>query len=181
MEIYIYSLILTGYLALAFLSRDEEGRGLRKMAGYLYRKGKRLGQKSRRLHFFTESAVRRDIALLYPFGKTREEEERFYTERIRLVLMILLAGTVLAAAGYIAAGDKLLITDGNKLVREQIGGEDRSTEVDAYLLTRPQNSARTKALRTYEQHWNCLQRSRGCPSGSAGRAAATRSSTQTGL
>ena len=137
MEIYIYSLILTGYLALAFLSRDEEGRGLRKMAGFLYRQGKRLGQKSKRLHFFTESAVRRDIALLYPFGRTKEEEERFYTERIRLVLMILLAGTVLAAAGYVAAGDKLLITDGNKLVRDEIGGEDRSTEVDAYLLTRP--------------------------------------------
>ena len=110
MEIYIYSLILTGYLALAFLSREEEGKWpAEKWRGICTRQGKRLGQKSKRLHFFTESAVRRDIALLYPFGRTKEEEERFYTERIRLVLMILLAGTVLAAAGYVAAGDKLLL------------------------------------------------------------------------
>ena len=111
------------------------------MAEYLYRKGNQIGQKSKRLHFFKESGVRRDIALLYPFGRTEQEEERFYIERVRLVLMILLTGTILAAAGYAAAGGKLLLTDGNRLVREELGGEDRSTEVDAYLLTKGQEDA----------------------------------------
>ena len=138
MEIYIYCIILTGYLALLFLSRGSEGAGLSKIARYLYRRGRKPGQKSKRLSLFKESGVRRDIALLYPFGRTGEEEERFYTERIRLVLMILLSGTILAAAVYIAAGGRLLLTEGNRLAREEIGGEDRSTQVDAYLWTPPQ-------------------------------------------
>ena len=138
MEIYIYCIILMGYLALLFLSRGSEGAGLSKIARYLYRRGRKPGQKSKRLSLFKESGVRRDIALLYPFGRTGEEEERFYTERIRLVLMILLSGTILAAAVYIAAGGRLLLTEGNRLAREEIGGEDRSTQVDAYLWTPPQ-------------------------------------------
>jgi len=138
MEIYIYSLILAGYLALGFLSRNTEGSGLYRMAGYLYRAGMKLSQKSKRLRFFKESGIRRDIALLYPFGRTKEETDRFYTERIRLVLMILLAGTVLAAAGYAAAEGSLLLTGENELVRDEIGGEDRSTQVEAYLVTTPQ-------------------------------------------
>ena len=141
MEIYIYSLILAGYLALGFLSRNTEGTGFSKMAGYLYRAGLKLSQKSKRLSFFKESGIRRDIALLYPFGRTKEETERFYTDRIRLVLMIVLAGTVLAAAGYAAAGGRLLMTGDNELVREEIGGEDRSTEVEAYLVIPPQEGS----------------------------------------
>ena len=149
MEIYIYSLILIGYLALAFLSRDAEGIGFSKMAGYLYKKGKLLGQKSKGLRFiggnifegsiFKEGGIRRDIALLYPFGRTSKEEERFYIERIRLVLMILFAGTVLAAAGYAAADGKLLLAEDDRLAREEIGGEDRSTEVEVWLLAAPQD------------------------------------------
>ena len=141
MEIYIYSLILAGYLTLGFLSRNTEGTGFSKMAGYLYRAGMKFSQKSRRLSFFKESGIRRDIALLYPFGRTKEETERFYTERIRLVLMIVLAGTVLAAAGYAAAGGRLLMTGENELAREEIGGEDRSTEVEAYLVAPPREGS----------------------------------------
>lgn len=135
MEIYIYCLVLIGFLALGFISREGGGIRSEKMARYLYRKGKKLGQKSGRLQFFEESRIRREIALLYPFGRTQEEEEQFHVERIRLVLLILLAGAVLAAASYAAAGANLLLREGNILVREEIGGEDRSTELSAYLWT----------------------------------------------
>ena len=64
MEIYIYSLILAGYLALGFLSRNTEGTGLSGMAVYLYRAGLKLSQKSKRLSFFKESGIRKDNALL---------------------------------------------------------------------------------------------------------------------
>ncbi len=144
MEIYIYSLIFLGYLVLGFLSREREGIGSRKMARYLYMILKKLERKKRRLNFFEGSGIRRDIALLYPFGRTKEEEEQFYVERIRLVLLILFAGTVLAAASYIAAGENLLLAEGRKLVREEIGGEDRSTELEAYLLTKAPESGETE-------------------------------------
>ena len=133
MEIYIYCLVLTGYLVLGFISREGGGIRSEKMARYLYRKGKKLGQKSKRLQLFEGTRIRREIALLYPFGRTQEEEEQFHVERIRLVLLILLAGSLLAAASYAAAGANLLLREGRALVREEIGGEDRSTELSAYL------------------------------------------------
>ena len=134
MEIYIYGLIAAGYLILAFVSRDGAKIGTRKMAEYLYRKGKGLGRIAKRRGTYREGGVRRDLALLYPFGQLRKEEKRFYIERIRIVLLIILAGDLLAAANYAAAGGNMLLTDSNELVRDEIGGEDRSTQVDVYIL-----------------------------------------------
>ena len=131
MEIYIYGLIAAGYLILAFVSRDGAKIGTRKMAEYLYRKGKGLGRIAKRRGTYREGGVRRDLALLYPFGQTKREEERFYTERIRIVLMILLAGDILAIASYAAAGRSLLMTEQGELIRDQVGGEDRVTELEA--------------------------------------------------
>ena len=134
MEIYIYGLIAAGYLILAFVSRNGAKIGTRKMAEYLYRKGKELGRITKRRGTYREGGVRRDLALLYPFGQLQKEEKRFYIERIRIVLLIVLAGDLLAAANYAAAGGNMLLTDSNELVRDEIGGEDRSTQVDAYIL-----------------------------------------------
>ena len=133
MEIYIYSLILALYPVLWFLSREEEGSGLTGMAEFLYARGRKLGQKIKGRGIFRESGIRRDLSLLYPYGRLEREERHFYVERIRIVLMIILAGDILAAAGYAAAEGRMLLGDGG-LAREEIGGEDRSTQLDAYIV-----------------------------------------------
>ena len=144
MEIYIYSLILAGYALLYFLSRDAEGTGMTRMAVFLYEKGRALGQNSKGRNVFHESGIRRDLAVLYPYGKLEGEERRFYVERIRIALMILLVGDILAAAGYAAAEGSMLLQGGG-LVREEIGGEDRSTQLDAYIVQRAENGERSAA------------------------------------
>ena len=133
MEIYIYSLILALYPVLWFLSREEEGSGMTGMAEFLYTRGRKLGQKIKGRGIFRESGIRRDLSLLYPYGRLEREERHFYVERIRIVLMIILAGDILAAAGYAAAEGRMLLGDGG-LAREEIGGEDRSTQLDAYIV-----------------------------------------------
>ena len=134
--IYIYGLIIAGYLVLGLVSRGDGMPGFSKMAAYLFRKAGRFraGRSGGGLPY--ESGVRRDLAILYPFGQTKREEERFFTERIRIVLMILLAGTVLAAASYVAAGRSLLMTEKGELVRDRVGGEDRTTELEVSVRDR---------------------------------------------
>ena len=140
MEIYIYSLILAAYPVLWFLSREEEGVGMTGMAEFLYTRGRELGQKIKGRGIFRESGIRRDLSVLYPYGKLEREERHFYVERIRIVLMIILAGDILAAAGYAAAGGRMLLGEGG-LVREEIGGEDRSTQLDAYIVQEADENA----------------------------------------
>ena len=135
MEIYVYVLILVLYLVLGFVSADGGGAGIRKMAEYIYRKGKQIGQKRAGRFFRGEDTVRRDLSILYPFGKMEGEEKRFHVERIRMVLLIVLAGDILAAASYVAAGQNLLLVGDRELRREEIGGEDRSAQLEAYILT----------------------------------------------
>ena len=142
MEIYIYSMILAGYAVLWFLSREAEGTGTTRMAGFLYERGRELGQKIREKGMFRESGIRRDLSVLYPYGRLEREEKHFYVERIRLVLMIILVGDILAAAGYAAAEGAMLL-EGGGLVREEIGGEDRSTQLDAYIVHNTGESAQT--------------------------------------
>ena len=142
MEIYVYGLILAGYLVLWFASRDCEGRGITRMADFLYTRGRVWRQKIKWGGLFQDDAVRRDLSLLYPYGRLEGEERQFYVERIRMVLMILLAGDILAAAGYAAAGGNMLLREGG-LVREEIGGEDRSTELDAYIVEAPEEDGIT--------------------------------------
>lgn len=134
MEIYIYGLILAGYLVLGFISRKDGGISTEKMAEYIYRKGKELGKKGGGARLFEDDTVRRDLALLCPFDRTQREADRFYVGRIRIVLLILLAGDILAAASYAAAEGSLLLRDGSRLIREEIGGEDRNTELEAYMI-----------------------------------------------
>lgn len=145
MGIYVYGLILAAYLVLGFLSRDSEGTGIRKMAGFIYHKWRRFRQKSARGPAPGESAVHRDLVLLYPFGRMEKEEEKFHVERIRLVLMIILAGDILAAAGYAAAGANMLLAGGNALIRDEIGGDDRSTELEAYIVQEGEDPAKEES------------------------------------
>ena len=133
MEIYIYGLILTGYLVLWFVSRGSEGKGIGRIAEYLYERGRVWGQKIGRGGLLRESGVRRDLSLLYPYGRLQGEEKSFCVGRIRLALLIFLAGDILAVAGYAAAEGNMLLRDGG-LIREEIGGEDRSTELEAYVV-----------------------------------------------
>ena len=104
MEIYFYVLIAAVYLILGFVSADGGLPGIGKMASFIYEKtgGILRGRKAGR--FLRENGLRRDLAILYPFGRTQQEARRFYIERIRIVLLILLAGDILAIAGYASAG-----------------------------------------------------------------------------
>ena len=133
MEIYVYGLFLTGYLTLGFLSREESGGLFEKMARYIRRKTQERSRRKKRIRISDESAVRREISLLKPLDRTQTGVEQFYVERIRLVLLIFLAGDILAAASYAAAGSNMLLKEENRLVREGIGGEDKNTELEVYL------------------------------------------------
>ena len=133
MEIYVYGLFLTGYLILGFLSREESGGLFEKMARYIRRKTQERSRRKKRIRISDESAVRREISLLKPLDRTQTGVEQFYVERIRLVLLIFLAGDILAAASYAAAGSNMLLKEENRLVREGIGGEDKNTELEVYL------------------------------------------------
>ena len=132
MEIYIYGLILAAYLVLWFVSRGSEGKGAGRIAEYLYERGRAWGQKIGG-GLLRESGVRRDLSLLYPYGRLQGEEKKFCVGRIRIALLIILAGDILAVAGYAAAEGNMLLRDG-ELIREEIGGEDRSTELEAYVV-----------------------------------------------
>ena len=158
MEIYIYGLILAAYLVLWFVSRGSEGKGAGRIAEYLYERGrawwfvsrgsegKGAGRIAEYLYergrawgqkigggLLRESGVRRDLSLLYPYGRLQGEEKKFCVGRIRIALLIILAGDILAVAGYAAAEGNMLLRDG-ELIREEIGGEDRSTELEAYVV-----------------------------------------------
>ena len=132
MEIYIYGLILAAYLVLWFVSRGSEGKGAGRIAEYLYERWRAWGQKIGG-GLLRESGVRRDLSLLYPYGRLQGEEKKFCVGRIRIALLIILAGDILAVAGYAAAEGNMLLRDG-ELIREEIGGEDRSTELEAYVV-----------------------------------------------
>ena len=132
MEIYIYGLILAAYLVLWFVSRGSEGKGAGRIAEYLYERGRAWGQKIGG-GLLRESGVRRDLSLLYPYGRLQGEEKKFCVGRIRIALLIILAGDILAVAGYAAAEGNMLLRDG-ELIREEIGGEDRSTELEAQVV-----------------------------------------------
>lgn len=133
MEIYVYGLILAGYLVLIFLSREEQGDPAERMARYIYRKSHGWIRKNKGFRIWDESTVRRELSLLNPLGKTQKQVEQFYVGRIRLILLILLAGDVLAAASYAAAGQNMLLREGDRLIRDEIGGEDRDAELEVYL------------------------------------------------
>lgn len=135
MEIYIYGFILMAFCVLAFLSRGGSEDGLmNRMAGYLARAGRRLGGKTQRFSLPDGETVRADLATLYPSGRLRGREEEFAARRVKMVLMIILAGDILAIASYAAAGSSLLLTDGRYLNREAVGGEDRRAELELYAV-----------------------------------------------
>lgn len=133
MEIYVYGLILIGYLVLGFLSREESGRLDERMALYIRRKTQAWRRMKKGIRISDESAVRREMSILKPLDRTQNRVEQFYVERIRIVLLIILAGDILAAASYAAAGQNMLLKEGSRLVRDEIGGEDRTTELEIYL------------------------------------------------
>lgn len=133
MEIYVYGLILIGYLVLGFLSREEGGRLDERMARYIRRKTQAWRRMKKGIRISDESAVRREMSILKPLDRTQNRVEQFYVERIRIVLLIILAGDILAAACYAAAGQNMLLREGSRLVRDEIGGVDRTTELEVYL------------------------------------------------
>ncbi len=134
MEIYIYGLILTAFIALAFLSRNEEGENVwDRMAGMPERLTRQLGRKFWRGPLAGENTVRADLAVLYPSGKLKGQEERFGRDRMKKALLIILAGDLLAIASYAASGQSLRLTDGYNLRREAVG--EGEAEVELELLT----------------------------------------------
>ena len=76
MEIYFYVLIAAVYLILGFVSADGGLPGIGKMASFIYEKtgGILRGRKAGR--FLRENGLRRDLAILYPFGRTQQEARR---------------------------------------------------------------------------------------------------------
>ena len=173
MEIYFYVLIAAGYLILGFVSADGGLPGIGKMAVFIYEKTKGIRPGGKAAGFGRESGLRRDLTILYPFGRTQQEERRFYIERIRIVLLIILAGDILAIAGYASAGMDQLLTDRNKLVRDEIGGEDRSTQVEVSVVHEgnSEESAAEEKDPVYRENYRLEVRSRKYDQGQAGEQA----------
>ncbi len=125
MEIYLYGGVLVIYMFLGFVSRnnrEENKRWMYPPARWVYEKICSPGRRS----FAEHSQVRRDLSVFSPAGKLQEQEQQFYIQRIRTVLCVIFAGNLLAIASFVARGSETILVDGGRLMREPIGGEDRT-------------------------------------------------------
>lgn len=141
MQIYVYGGILMGFLVFAFLAGKEKsyekyGKDpFTKMAGCLYRSYRRLRAAGRFPQLLGEDAVRGDLASLYPSGQFAPQETKYHIRRLRIFLLVIFAGDLLAAASYIAADSNMILQNNTDLPRDVAGGEDREVELQAEIIS----------------------------------------------
>ena len=149
MEIYIYGAVLLIYPVLVFVSRRGAESGvLERMAGFIARAGYRVRRRIQLPGIMGENTIRSDLAILYPSGRLKGQEEQFAISRVKLVLLIILAGDVLAIASYVASGQQILLTDGYYLRREAVGEEDAEAELELYVTEDTEGGTEKRAAGT---------------------------------
>ena len=149
MEIYIYGAVLLIYPVLVFVSRSGAESGvLERMAGFIARAGYRVRRRIQLPGIMGENTIRSDLAILYPSGRLKGQEEQFAISRVKLVLLIILAGDVLAIASYVASGQQILLTDGYYLRREAVGEEDAEAELELYVTEDTEGGTEKRAAGT---------------------------------
>lgn len=140
-----YAMLLLTFVFLAAVSWGEEvpayardppaGMPVRRMAAFLYRKlceyRTRRRKQGKDLRIPGEERVRSDLAILYPSLKAGREEVLYRITCIERILLLFLAGLLLAGALHIKAlGGGVLQEDGS-IPREPAEGPDRQVSVEA--------------------------------------------------
>lgn len=139
MQIYIFGGIFVGFLILAFLAelRREPGTQRRdvftEMAVCIYRRYREIRAAGRFPQLLGEDMVRGDLATLYPSKQFGPQEAKYHVKRIRIFLLVIFAGNLIAAASYAAADRDLILRDNNVLPRDAAGGEDRKVDLQAEI------------------------------------------------
>lgn len=141
--------ILAGFCVLLHKSREETGvtekedshilRSFEKMAVWI--------RKHETVHAAGgkpgERRVRRSIMILYPDRKLQEHEEEYYVRKLRNVLIVIFAGSVLALFCILSALANPLISDDGSIVREGYNGEDQEVSLTVRMKDPKEKRNRT--------------------------------------
>ena len=115
---------------------------LRKMAVYLNRKLLEYREKRRRkgkeLLIPGEEGVRNDFSILYPSLKARRREIVYRIMKTERILLLLIAGIVLAGVLHFHSLGAGIMQDGGRIERSPAGGADRRVSVTARPAPMPE-------------------------------------------
>ena len=115
---------------------------LRKMAVYLNRKLLEYREKRRRkgkeLLIPGEEGVRNDFSILYPSLKARRREIVYRIMKTERILLLLIAGIVLAGVLHFHSLGAGIMQDGGRIERSPAGGADRRVSVTARAAPMPE-------------------------------------------
>ena len=115
---------------------------LRKMAVFLYRKLLEYREKRRRkgkdLLIPGEEGVRNDFSILYPSLKARRREIVYRIMKTERILLLLIAGIVLAGVLHFHSLGAGIMQDGGRIERSPAGGADRRVSVTARPAPMPE-------------------------------------------
>ncbi len=115
---------------------------LRKMAVFLYRKLLEYREKRRRkgkdLLIPGEEGVRNDFSILYPSLKARRREIVYRIMKTERIVLLLIAGIVLAGVLHFHSLGAGIMQDGGRIERSPAGGADRRVSVTARPAPMPE-------------------------------------------
>ena len=114
--------------ALAWLSRREEGKVLMRMSVYLYKKG-----CIHKAPLLNAPQVQKELENLHPGQSGLLLQGDYYTRKIKLVLAVLLLGTLVGVLVRVKAETGGSLTIQGELLRPQPGKGDKQVELQAFL------------------------------------------------
>ena len=150
----LYFLLAGGVIALAVLAIHEEVPAyardppcflpLRKMAVFLYRKLLEYRERRRRrgkdFPIPGEEGVRNDFSVLYPSIKARRCEIAYRIAKTEKLLLLFIAGIVLAGALHFQSLGSGIVQDDGTIERAPAGGSDRRVSVTALPAPVPESA-----------------------------------------
>lgn len=156
---YLIGLALgAGLLLLIFLSRREEGKLLRKVSVYLYKKG-----CIHRVPMLNAHHVQRDLESLHPGQSGLLLQGDYYIRKLQLLLLVLCAGTLLGVMAHVKADREGSLTGAGELLRPLPGQGERKVKLRAWLdgeklgeltVTVPERAmTRQEARELYGEYW----------------------------
>ncbi len=156
---YLIGLALgAGLLLLVFLSRREEGKLLRKVSVYLYKKG-----CIHKVPMLNAHHVQRDLESLHPGQSGLLLQGDYYIRKLQLLLLVLCAGTLLGVMAHAKADREGSLTGAGELLRPLPGQGERKVKLRAWLdgeklgeltVTVPERAmTRQEARELYGEYW----------------------------
>lgn len=135
MKVLIYLLIPAILLIIFFLSRDTEPPGNLKetgISGIFLRMSFYIYRKIRKEHHFPgESRIRGYLSTLNGHQVKESIEAEYYSNKISIMLMMALTGSILSLALYVSDMGDFGITDNNQIKREGYGEGEQSFNLSA--------------------------------------------------